>query len=462
MSSTDQQPSLGSDPRWKGGRLFGPAAWLRRIWSRNAQSYIEFHAHAAFKIRFASIVGVLTFPFYYFLWTTFFPQAYENAWLRAVGTLLCLMLFLSPYWPKHLQRYAIAFSYITFVYSLPFFFTLMMLLNDVSPRWQLSLMASMIYLVFLVDTPNVIPAQILGSVCAVLAYLLMTGNAVPWQYWATLPIFAFSFIAMTLLNYSGDLIVKEKMRAVAALAAHIAHEMRTPLAAIRLDAEKATDYLPRLIDAHDFAVKNGWQGGALSPDQSARFEAALNRISRQATSANQVIDTLLVNVAVSEIPRDSFARHSMRMTIDAALDTYSFRTGQRERVQLASDSDFQFFGSDVLMRHVLFNLIRNALNAIEVVDGGAVTLTMRRGVHANVVAIADSGPGVANEQIQQLFVPFRSRTPDGTGTGVGLSFCKLVIEGFGGEIRYVSKPGESARFEISLPVIEGSAAVAAT
>ena len=440
------------------GRRWQAMAGLRRFWSRSAQSYIEFHAHAAFKIRFASIVGVLTFPLFYFVWTVFFPQPYENAWLRAIGTLLCLILFLSPYWPPSLQRYTIAFSYITFVYCLPFFFTVMLLLNDVTPRWQLSLMAAMIYLIFLVDTPNVIPAQVAGSVGAVATYLLMTGKPIAGEYWATLPIFAFSFLGMILLNYSGDLIVKEKMRAVAALAAHIAHEMRTPLAAIRLDAEKAHDYLPQLVDAHAFALRNGWQGGTVSPDQVGRLQSVLDRICRQSSSANQVIDTLLVNLATPEIVRETFAEHSMQETVSTALDAYSFRPGQRERIRVSSEADFRYFGSDILMRHVLFNLIRNALSAIEAAGGGSITLALHRGTAANVLTVIDTGKGVPAEQVLQLFVPFRSKTLDGTGTGVGLSFCKLVVEGFGGGIRYVARPGEGARFEIALPRIDDALA----
>lgn len=427
------------------------AAWLRPLWSRNAQSYIEFHAHAAFKIRFASIVGVVTFPLFYAVWTVVFPQVFESPGLRAIGTLLCLVLFLSPYWPSRLQRYTIAFSFVTFVYCLPFFFTFMLLMNDASAKWQLSLMSAMIYLIFLIDTPNVVPAQIIGSGAAMAIFCATAGKPIPAEYWATLPIFAFSFLGMILLNYSGDLIVREKMRAAAALAAHIAHEMRTPLAAIRLDAEKANDYLPRLMDAHAFAVRNGWAGLDLTPEQAARLALVLERITQQSTSANQVIDTLLVNVAGPGMPQETFTTQSMRGVILDALDSYAFRPGQRAHVRLPDDPDFQFHGSAILMRHVIFNLLRNALSAINASQGGSVSIRTSTGTGTNIVSIIDTGNGVSAEQIQQLFVPFRSNSPDGTGTGVGLSFCKLVIEGFGGTIRYVARPGEGARFDIALP-----------
>ena len=272
-----------------------------RLSSTVLRSYIEFYALAGTKIRYASLVALVTFPGFYFIWTEVLPQPFESISLRVIGTALCAMLFLTPYWPSRLKRHAMVFSYLTLIYCCPFFFTAMLLMNGVSTVWQLSLMAALVYVVFLIDTPNILPACLIGSVGGIVYYLLMSGEPIPAAYWTTLPIFAFSLLAMILLNHSGDLIVRERMRAASVLAAHIAHEMRTPLAAIQLDAAKAGEYLPHLIDAHAFALKHGWNGRHLTTEQARRLAVVLDRIERQSTSAHQIIDTLLMYVAAPTV-----------------------------------------------------------------------------------------------------------------------------------------------------------------
>ena len=100
-----------------------------------ARRYVEYHAHAERKIRAAALIGVFGFPIFYVVWAYVLPQPYESISLRAIGAGLCLLLALAPWWPPTLRRYVVPFSYVTFFYCLPFFFTLMLLLNH-SNRWS--------------------------------------------------------------------------------------------------------------------------------------------------------------------------------------------------------------------------------------------------------------------------------------------------------------------------------------
>ena len=72
------------------------------------------------------------------------------------------------------RRYIVPFSYFTFLYCLPFFFTLLLLLNDSNATWQMSTLAALIYVVLLYDLVNAIVVLVVGSLAAIVAYLLIT------------------------------------------------------------------------------------------------------------------------------------------------------------------------------------------------------------------------------------------------------------------------------------------------
>src|SRR6476469_6117284 len=120
-------------------RSFAPMRLAREC----ARRYVEYHAHAERKIRAAAFIGVLSFPTFYLVWTYVLPQPYESILLRAIGMGLCLLLAGAMWWPAPARRYQVAFAYFTFLYCLPFYFTLMLLFNNSNATWQLSTLAAL-------------------------------------------------------------------------------------------------------------------------------------------------------------------------------------------------------------------------------------------------------------------------------------------------------------------------------
>ena len=101
------------------------------------------------------------------VWTYLIPQPYESIALRGIGTGLCLLLALTQWWPASARAYIVPFSYFTYLYCLPFFFTLMLLLNHSNATWQMSTMAALIYVVLLYDLVNAMVVLVIGSLAAV-------------------------------------------------------------------------------------------------------------------------------------------------------------------------------------------------------------------------------------------------------------------------------------------------------
>jgi two-component system CAI-1 autoinducer sensor kinase/phosphatase CqsS len=414
---------------------------VTRLVHELARRYVEYHAHAQRKIRAAALIGVFGFPVFYLTWAYLLPQPYESTLLRGIGTLLCLAMALSPWWPKNWRHYVVPFSYFTFLYSLPFFFTLMLLFNHSNAAWQMSTLAALIYVVLLYDLVNAIVVLVVGSLAAIGTYWLVSGGApIPAGYWMTLPILLFALTAFFGLAYSDNLIAREKLKAAASLASQVAHECRTPLTGIRFEADGCERLIARL------------------PASSVRDKLAAShqRVRQHITSANSVIDLLLSNVAQHHRGAPTAELHRMSGIVSQAIDRYSFKPNQRELVRIDIAEDFQFRGSDLLMTHVLFNLLKNGLRAIEARGGNDnfLSIELRRGAAMNQIVVSDSGEGIPPDLLNYLFIPFVSAQRPGVGTGLGLSFCRMIVESAGGAISCRSTVNVGTSFIIELPVVQ--------
>ncbi len=116
-----------------------------------------------------------------------------------------------------------------------------------------------------------------------------------------------------------------------------------------------------------------------------------------------------------------------------------------------------FHADSDLIGRAIYNLVDNAIKFAP--DGGWVRLWARldRGSEAEnlLIGVSDNGPGIPPEEQPRLFKKFQQAGSAGgrrVGTGLGLPFCKLVVEAHGGEIWVESEPGEGSTFIISLPL----------
>jgi two-component system, CAI-1 autoinducer sensor kinase/phosphatase CqsS len=430
---------------------------INKVLVRTWRSYTNFHEYAEYKIRNASVIGVFSFPLFYFVWTMLVPQKYESISFRLIGSGLCLLLALADYWPASLRHLRVALSYITFVYCLPFFFSYMMLMNEGSTVWLLSMLTALMYLVFLIDARNVLPATLIGTSLGSIAFLSAAGHP-PFAttLYTAIPIFMFAFLGMLLLSQSTDRIVDEKLKAASTLAGYIAHEMRTPLASIRLNAQTIDSMVVVLSDAYIFARANGFSGSQIRPEKIEFLKSSCDHIVAQSNSANAVIDALLMNL--SETSRngrttDTWAVNSMRDIIDKVLSDNLLKYERKTKISLFDDTDFNFRGSQDLIRHVAFNLLRNAVRAAEE-TGGSVKIRLVKAADWNCLVVSDDGPGIDPKALNYLFTPFRTFNRDSGGSGLGLAFCRLVIENIGGTIHCDSKQGKGATFTVRLPSLD--------
>ena len=99
------------------------------------------------------------------------------------------------------------------------------------------------------------------------------------------------------------------------------------------------------------------------------------------------------------------------------------------------------------LRQVFQNIVLNAVSAVE--KDGEISLTTSADKNGVTVTVADNGPGIPEENIDQVFDPLFTTKPE--GTGLGLSICLSITQKLGGSISVRSKPKRGASFIIQLP-----------
>jgi signal transduction histidine kinase len=227
------------------------------------------------------------------------------------------------------------------------------------------------------------------------------------------------------------------------VAATIAHEMRTPLATIRNQSRVLSRCLPELLAGYQRAVEQQLVAPTLSAAQLQYLHQINQHIDTEISRANFIVDMMLASARAGTLARSDFADYSVKKCVDEALASYPFETSMREKIRLRAGDDFTFFGSDVLLVYVLYNLFKNALHAIQSAGRGEVEIRLS----GRQLMVTDTGSGIPDDILPHVFEPFYSTG----GTGLGLAFCRKVITAFGGNIQCESQAGKYTRFALSFP-----------
>ena len=251
------------------------------------------------------------------------------------------------------------------------------------------------------------------------------------------------------------------------LAATVAHEVATPLAAIGMHAEEIGNVLPELMRGYQLAVQHQLCVDGLYPGQSERLSSLASSIQRQVDSTSTVVEMSLASFTLDRLDRRTFEACSIRSCVNAALERFPFRSGERELVKvLPIDPQLKFSGSDSLIVFVLFNLLKNALFAIHASHSshsshssgsGRVEIGATNEDGYCVLRFSDNGPGIGPDVLPHIFEPFYSTKSHGKGAGMGLAFCQRVALALGGAIACESEANVATTFTLHLPE-PGSAA----
>ena len=249
-------------------------------------------------------------------------------------------------------------------------------------------------------------------------------------------------------EFQTELLHVSRLSAAGEMATALAHELNQPLTAVASAVEAAQ-----------------WTLATSSPEglvgQLPEMREALELAAEQAQRAGQIVRRLRDFVAHGEA--DQRLESLPRLIEEAAALALVGAKELGVEVVLRLDLGLPSVLADrIQIEQVLFNLMRNALEAMDDTEaptsGGEDAPARQRALVVSAapadldtveVAVADTGPGLAPEVAGRLFEPFVTTKPE--GMGVGLSICRTIVEAHGGRIRAEPNPGGGTVFRFTLP-----------
>jgi len=253
-------------------------------------------------------------------------------------------------------------------------------------------------------------------------------------------------------NRRSAIVNSEKAAAASAIGANLAHELRTPLASIGAMSKGVSNLLPVLKETYDRAKESGIPVQPLRNSQLSQLNDALASIHKEVEYSNTIIDMLLVNTAdkpLSDVDLDQFP---VRNVVHEAVERYPFNnTRERELISVNIEHDFDLVAPRLLVIHVLFNLIKNGLYFVQKAGKGNIDISTHLSGGEGCIVVHDTGAGVPAAVRPRMFERFYTTTHSGQSAGIGLSFCKLVMDSIGGKISCDSQEGQYTTFVLSFP-----------
>jgi len=101
------------------------------------------------------------------------------------------------------------------------------------------------------------------------------------------------------------------------------------------------------------------------------------------------------------------------------------------------------------LKQVLINLVKNAMEAMEPNPESRLDIRVKRILDRVIIEISDNGPGIPEELLEQVFVPFFSTKTE--GSGIGLPLCRQIVKNHGGQISVKSEQGKGTTFRVGFP-----------
>jgi len=380
---------------------------LRRLLKAPLEPVLQPSQSRLFAIALLILIG---HPFFGWIWTVAEPQTYENMIARVAMSVSAVPLFWATAEKIRTQVAWRWYSLTLLHVAGPAFMVWMYLMNPGSAMWMATLCVTSVLIYQLVDWRLATFGVVLSIAAAwLLAQATGTPSESTTEEWLAL---GFSWIAGFLLGISAANEHLTRLRSTMSAIGVMAHELRTPLATLSLLAQAARDR------------PNGSVLGA-SMDALAR-------------NMNHQIDSQIVNAQLLNIPQGADLIGA-RAICQNAIDTYPFkRSCDRGHVTVIASDDFLFMGTTRLFNQVIQNLIKNALHSLmrsgSTLNQGDLRIHIDSRGPLGRIRVEDHGQGISAKDIDSVFEPFFSGNNQAS-SGLGLAFCKSVVEANGGYIQ---------------------------
>jgi C4-dicarboxylate-specific signal transduction histidine kinase len=226
-----------------------------------------------------------------------------------------------------------------------------------------------------------------------------------------------------------------RVSAVGELSGALAHEMNQPLTSILANAQAARRMIER--EGADLGEVGKILDDIVAEDRRAGevIRHLRNLLRKEAGQVERVDMSELVDEMLE-------LTHGDLVTRGVALRTF-----------LTPDLP-PVLADRVQLQQVLLNLILNACDAMSetIAEERVLTVTSMRQGSSIIVSVADTGPGIAHDQLEMLFKPFYTTKPN--GLGLGLAICRSIVQAADGRLLAENNPDRGSTFRFLIPCAE--------
>ncbi len=243
--------------------------------------------------------------------------------------------------------------------------------------------------------------------------------------------------------------LNDRVSAMSALAAGLAHELNNPLAYVTANVGFLAEKAARVVEL---------LSGAPHTPEDVELAGQLADALRETRAGTDRMRAVVRDLATFARPDEETARPvDLRPILESCLNV-AWPEIHRHRARLVRDLEPlpPVLGEPGRLSQVFLNLVLNAAQALpeDQPDTHQIRVVSRtRDDGRAVVEVHDTGCGVAPEHLPRIFDPFFTTKAPGAGTGLGLSICHAVVTRLGGTIEVETEVGKGSRFRVVLPAL---------
>ncbi|MBN8828965.1 MAG: HAMP domain-containing histidine kinase [Sphingobacteriia bacterium] len=370
-------------------------------------------------------------------------------------TIYFLMYFKEELWPQKLEKYHCVYWYFALLYCLPFLSTYLIYNYNAKLDTIIGNALSLFMLAILTDWLSYIILLVLGFSIALLIYLNKIGFNInvhdliyTEQCFVIIYSYIISFVIVTFFSRNRYLIEQEKINHFKFVSSILSHELNTPIASLKALNNAIDENLPVFLDAYEKAKEMGIPVKRISDTKYKSLIKTINNVNNTLKKINNINEIFRVKLN-DTLEEKKFNKVKIQDCISNALKDYHFSRSEKHKIKWIQDYNFEFKGDEILIKHVLFNLIKNALHFST--EKSFIEIKCKKEVNKNILVFRDTGKGIAADILPYIFERFFTKTE--YGAGIGLSFSQLVMRKIGGEIICASEEGRYTEFKLIFPEI---------
>lgn len=248
---------------------------------------------------------------------------------------------------------------------------------------------------------------------------------------------------------------EELRQAIMVYNASIVHDLRNPILSTRMIAENLLTIIPLLLRLYEDAKAKGLESAiSLKPKHIQFLENVGDTLRNVANKMTDFIDVTLKTLKkalTGDATRNDLIICSMDECINQIMLGHQFKEGEEKKIHWQREYDFKFLGNPVLMLRILTNLILNSLYQINENNKGEIYISAENHSDKNILRVRDTAGGAPPHVMQNLFAGYQTTKKE--GTGVGLAFCKMMMNFFGGDITCHTVYGDYMEFVLIFPKV---------